>query len=477
MSRVFVLGAGPAGLALCQGLFESEPDVRLTLLEKGDSAGGLARTLEWPGYGRHDLGPHKIFSTNRSLVERVESLLPAADWIERPKRSRIWMRGHFLPYPPSLGSLLSAYGLAQFAQMVFDYAVAIPTRATTAAAALTFEDDLKARVGSGLYEALFLPLAYKLWGDPATLDLRLSRGRVQTPGFAEAVALLLGRRKTSNFEAMTFRYPAGGLQRLWETIMVRCAPRLHACFGEEVTELRIESGLITAIGTRSGSAGLEKRHQVGKGDFVFSTIPLPSVLASLRPSDDGTLANDLGQVVGLNDLLLVFLKIRKERLFDDSWIFVPDPAIAFHRVSEQESFDPGMSPGGSIVCCEFMSYPEKPLIQLRDEELVSSALEGLQKLGLHTGEVAATRVIRIPRSYPVYRAGYEPVLHRVLDRLDSLANFRTVGRQGSLNYIGTLDAMDIGFGAARWYANRAPGTEGAGWAAERERTQHYPVLD
>jgi hypothetical protein len=79
-------------------------------------------------------------------------------------------------------------------------------------------------------------------------------------------------------------------------------------------------------------------------------------------------------------------------------------------------------------------------------------------------------------SYPVFRPGFEAALSDVLAALDAIGNLRTVGRQGAFNYIGTLDAMDIGYGAARWYLARRPDASDA-WESERERTRHYPVLD
>ncbi len=69
-------------------------------------------------------------------------------------------------------------------------------------------------MGRSLYETLFKPIALKLWGDPDHLDVRLSKGRVQTPKITEVLARMLGFKKTSEFEALTFEYPRGGLQQL-----------------------------------------------------------------------------------------------------------------------------------------------------------------------------------------------------------------------------------------------------------------------
>jgi protoporphyrinogen oxidase len=113
-------------------------------------------------------------------------------------------------------------------------------------------------------------------------------------------------------------------------------------------------------------------------------------------------------------------------------------------------------------------------MHLSDTELVTQVTQGLKHMGYQNFEIQDSKVIRLPQSYPVYHPGYEQELSKTLEWLDSLANFRTIGRQGAFNYIGTLDCMDIGYGAARWFAQGAKPTE---WPQERTRTSHYPVLD
>jgi hypothetical protein len=71
--------------------------------------------------------------------------------------------------------------------------------------------------------------------------------------------------------------------------------------------------------------------------------------------------------------------------------------------------------------------------------------------------------------------GHDEVLRGALAVLDRIGNLRSIGRQGAFNYIGTLDAMDIGYGAARWWLSTD--RRAASWDRKRERTTHYPVLD
>jgi protoporphyrinogen oxidase len=337
----------------------------------------------------------------------------------------------------------------------------------------TFEEDLVGRLGSDLYEVLFKPIALKLWGDPRRLDVKLSRGRIQTPSLMEMFARLFKLRKNSDFEALTFRYPRRGLSRLWDAIEEK--GRKHGQFlrGHAVTGFDVRDRRITAIRCVRANNGGEVRFDLGTEDFVASTLPLQLLISLLQEHLPTGLQELSGKVVALNDLLLVFMHVEKTSLLKESWVFVPDSSIVFHRLSEQESFDPDMTPRGSIVCCEIMSNETRPLSAWPDEELVNATRKGLADMGYGDVAIRAHRVIRLPKSYPVFRPGYEQGLQEVLAALDGFSNLRTVGRQGAFNYIGTLDAMDIGYGFARWYAT----PDRAAWKVERERTSHYPVLD
>lgn len=466
----YILGAGPAGMAVVDGLIDAKAGP-FVLLEKSSSLGGLAQTVHWNGVGDHDLGPHKIFSLDRSLVERVESLLSDADWLTRDKVSSIYIRGHYLPYPPSPFSLAGVFGLPAFIKMVTGYGTAKLSALIRSSNPHTFEEDLEGRLGKPLYEILFKPIAEKLWGDPRQLDVKLSKGRVQTPSLVEVLGRLLKFKKGSEFEALTFRYPKGGLGRLWQAIEAKSSGQGKFLLGHTVTGLGVEGNEVRQIQyTVDGVGGAI---DLRPGDQVVSTLPLAhttKILSKALPPSFPELAE---KIIALNDLLLVFLHVDKPSLLNESWVFIPDPTIAFHRLSEQESFDPSMTPHGSILCCEIMSSKQRPFTEKSDEELSSLVLNGLSAMSYRDFNVLGTRVIRLPRSYPVFGAGFEEGLSELIAGLDQFENFRSIGRQGAFNYIGTLDAMDIGYGYARWLT----GGRARPWKEERERTKHYPVLD
>lgn len=467
----YILGAGPAGMATADGLIDAK-DGNFIVLEQGSSLGGLAQTLEWKGIGSHDLGPHKIFSLDRELVSRVENLLPDADWLTRDKVSSIYMKGHYLPYPPSPFSLSGVFGLPAFINMVTGYGIARLKSLFIVNDPHTYAEDLIGRVGVPLYNILFKPITEKLWGDPHVLDVKLSRGRVQTPSLVEILGRLLKLKKESDFEALKFRYPKGGLGRLWKAIEAKARNGAGQFLLEHaVTRLTVADGHVRAIHYRAKTG--EGTFPVGEDDFVVSTLPLAlttDMLFEALPTHFPQLARE---VVRLNDLLLVFLHVDRPSLINEAWIFIPDQEIIFHRVSEQESFDLGMTPNGSIVCCEIMSSESRLLATRSDDELCQEATQGLHDMGYSGFKILDQRVIRLPKSYPVFRTGYEQGLSEIVQKLDGFKNFRSVGRQGAFNYIGTLDAMDIGYGMANWLVSG----KRQSWQQERERTNHYPVLD
>lgn len=466
---VFILGGGPAALGLAEGLTATRQ--QFVLLERQRHLGGLATTLRWEDHGAHDLGPHKLFTKDDLLMRRVEALLPADAWLTQDKRSSIYMGGHYLPYPPSPFSLAKVYGWPAFAQMTAGYAAAMTGSLRRLPPARTFEHDLQRRIGDPLYQAVLRPIALKLWGNPRRLDVKLSQGRVQTPSPVEIARTLLGAKKKSGFEALTFRYPKGGLQRLWEAIERRASGRGQFILGAEIDAIVVEGDRVRRLDVLH--QGRRKTFAVQPDDFVMSTIPLQALGRLMGTALDRASVETIDEVVVLNTLLLVFIKLRRQRLLSDSWVFVPDPDVPFHRVSEQASFDPAMTPNGTIVCCEIMDNELRPMAGKSDAELQTLALTGLAHMGFDVAPVAM-RVVRLRHSYPVFRPGFEARLEAVLEQLDHIRNYRSVGRQGAFNYIGTLDALDIGFGAARWLEQ---GQDRAAWSAERLRTRHYPVLD
>lgn len=467
---IYVLGAGPTALATVDGLTELT-DEKTVLIEASNDVGGLAKTVKWKNYGSHDLGPHKLYTQDEKLLNRVRGHLESDLWLKREKVSKIFINDVYLNYPPSILSLPKVFGINVFLRMVVDFLLSKVNLINFGRRPRSFEDDLKQRVGNTLYRSIFFPIASKLWGKPSELDVKLSRGRVQVPSLREIILNILNIRRKSKFEALHFFYPRGGLQVLWQAILKKSRSQCRLLLGHRITDIKMKNGLVQSLVCQTEDE--LKEFKIHENDFVISTLPVKYSLELLKNNLPKKLTNKSRSLIQLNDLILVFFYIDRDELLEESWVFIPEEKYIFHRISEQNSFDPHMIKKGSIVCCEVLVKDKTEQKNWSDQMFVDRVENDLKELKLKNYKILDTKVIRLKNSYPVLKTGYEEVINSTLKTLDTFDNFKSIGRQGAFNYIGTLDSMDIGYGTSKLVAARKSG----GWEAERIRTSFYPVLD
>ena len=106
---VVILGAGPAGLTAAYEL--SRHGLTSVILEKAPVVGGLARTADYKGY-LFDIGGHRFF-TKVALVDRMWREVLGADFLSRPRLSRIYYRSKFFHYPLEPLNALTGLGLLE----------------------------------------------------------------------------------------------------------------------------------------------------------------------------------------------------------------------------------------------------------------------------------------------------------------------------------------------------------------------------
>ena len=93
---VVVIGAGPAGLTAAYQLTKAGRDA--LVLEADDVVGGISRTVERDGW-RFDIGGHRFFTKVQPVEDLWHEILPAGDFLLRPRMSRIYYEGKFYDYP------------------------------------------------------------------------------------------------------------------------------------------------------------------------------------------------------------------------------------------------------------------------------------------------------------------------------------------------------------------------------------------
>src|SRR5439155_3928292 len=112
-----VMGAGPGGLAA--GYWLAKHGVPVTVLERADVVGGLARTIERDGF-RFDIGGHRWFSKVDEVNDFYKEVIADETiWVKRI--SRIYFDGKYIDYPLAIGNALSAIGPVLAARAMLDY--------------------------------------------------------------------------------------------------------------------------------------------------------------------------------------------------------------------------------------------------------------------------------------------------------------------------------------------------------------------
>src|SRR3989344_3763671 len=108
-NKILVLGAGLAGLAAGYELVKA--GYKVTLVEKEEAVGGLARTITKKGF-RFDTGPHRWYTKNDMVNNWMLKLL-GDETIQVPRLTRIYFDKKFFLYPIKIGNAMKGMGFTK----------------------------------------------------------------------------------------------------------------------------------------------------------------------------------------------------------------------------------------------------------------------------------------------------------------------------------------------------------------------------
>jgi protoporphyrinogen oxidase len=227
MSKVAIIGAGPAGLTA--GYLLSKSGVPVVVLEADPQyVGGIARTAQYKGY-LFDIGGHRFFSKSREVEDLWTELLPN-DMLVRPRSSRIFYNGKFFAYPLKAGEALMKLGVFESLRCVASYAKA---RLVPVPNPRSLEDWVSNQFGSRLFNIFFKTYTEKVWGMSCKeISADWAAQRIQGLSLATAVinAVRPKRTPTNTSDVVkslieTFRYPRRGPGLRWDACACRVGER------------------------------------------------------------------------------------------------------------------------------------------------------------------------------------------------------------------------------------------------------------
>ena len=436
---VVILGAGPAGLTAAYEL--SSNGVPSVVIEQDSMVGGLARTVEYKGY-LFDIGGHRFY-TKIPLIENIWREVLGADLLVRERLSRIYYRSHFFQYPLEPLDVVKGLGIGEVLRCGASFAKAklVPQYPEE-----SFEKWICNRFGHRLYDIFFRAYTEKVWGIPCDqISAEWAAQRIRGLTLSSVVKDAFGQ--TSKEGAIKtlirqFLYPRRGPGMMWSRMSEILESRgVTVELNAPVEEIHHSKGRFKIrAGGRWWAAGQ-----------VISTLPIRNLFTLLSPQlpEPACVAASSLQY---RDFIVVALMLKRSHLFPDNWIYVHDPSVMVGRIQNYGNWSPEMTPDPEMTCLglEYFCREGDGLWSMTDLELTGLARREIALLGLADADsVTDAKVIRVPKAYPVYDAGYRDRLDIVREHLRDLPNLHLAGRNGMHRYNNQDHSMLTGILAAR----------------------------
>ena len=475
--KVVIIGAGPAGLTAAYKLTQ-EGDYQVTVLEKEDFAGGIARTVNHNG-NRIDIGGHRFFSKSKEVMDLWQEILPvqgkpSADDIilgrEKPlvsggpdpekedavllvrsRVSRILYLKKFFDYPISLkAQTIANLGLAKTAVAGIAYVKSQAFKRKE----VTLEDFMINRFGLALYKMFFKDYTAKVWGkDPSEISAAWGAQRIKGLSLTKAVVYMLKKpfiRKGLNQDNVEtslidlFSYPKKGPGQLWEAMAEKIQNNGgKILYNTKVTGIQTSQTGLRAVVTQTGTGT-----KVFEADYFISSMPVSALIADLDcpvPAD----VRETAIKLPYRDFITVGLLVNKLKIKNttkiktvadvvpDCWIYVQEPSVKMGRVQIFNNWSPYMVKdfqntvwiGLEYFCSEgdeMWTMPDAEFIKFATAEAVETGL-------IEAGSVLDSIRINVEKAYPAYFGTYEH-FDLVKDYLNKFDNLFCIGRNGQHRY-------------------------------------------
>jgi protoporphyrinogen oxidase len=473
VTRVIVLGAGPAGLAAALELAEAGAGV--TLIDQQEHVGGNAASFELAGihvdYGSHRLHP----ASNPKVLARIRQLL-GDDLLTRPRHGRIRLMGRWIHFPLRPVDLaLRMHPRFAVGVMTDMLGKVLPGHGGNGADP-SFASVLQQGLGSTICREFYFPYARKIWGlQPEEISPIQAYKRVSAGSLGKMLKRLMpggGARGGASTKGI-FYYPRFGFGQISQAFhRAALQAGVEVLLGTPVERVQVESG---DKGVRVVTAGKHAREL--SADQVFSTIPVTS-LVRLMNDQAPQPVQAAARALKLRSMVLAYLLVEQDRFTEYDAHYFPEEAFPFTRLSETKNYTDRSEPQGrTVLCAELPCDQGDALWTMNEDELRALVTDGLARAGLPVSSpVLETRVVRIPSAYPLFQVGYEEHFAVVDDWVSGLDGVLSFGRQGLYVHDNTHHAIYMAQAAAGCL--REDGTIDAdAWAAQREIFATHVVED
>ena len=417
-----VLGGGLAGLAVAAQVPELAE-----VLEQGERPGGHLLSVSEDGFTYDAGGPHILFSRNRQTLDSMVAMLDGNVRIGR-RNNKIFYRGRYVKYPfeNGLGELDSQDRF----ECLYTYLY------NDHRAPANFKEWMYHTFGDGLTDKYLLPYNEKIWkvhADEMSHDW--VEGRVPKPPAVDIIKSAVGVETEGYTHQLNFYYPStGGIEALARGYAKR-VPKIETAFA--VRHIRKTAG-----GWAVSDGKRERLY-----DRIVSTLPI----VEMSDIVEGTPA-DVKECAGrlrYNSLMTVTVGIASGHPSDYTAVYVPDPAVVFHRLSFPAVFSPNNAPAGRwLIQAEITGMPGDGTWDLDDAAILERVVSGIESMGLaRRSEICYSKVLRAKYGYVVHDFGYRDSLERARNHFEGLG-IVLCGRNAEFEYINMDQCVEHAIRAA-----------------------------
>lgn len=401
--KVVVIGGGLAGLAAARRLSDT---MDVVLVDDASELGGVLSSYDINGY-HIEKYYHHLFQSDTALIdlihelglgERLQWVRGTTGYFINGRINRMNTPLEIMKYEPF--SLIDVARLAIFvlrSKMIRD-----PGELDD----VTAKEWILKSAGSSVYENFFAPLLASKFGDSAD---RVS------------AAWLVGRvtiRSNRGLRGERLGYIRGGFQQLIDALAKKLTENGGTIRRGTVDRILVSDGKVR--GVRIGRETIES-------DVVISTVS-PHVLSGLVDASQLGLDLDIryqGTACALFGL--------SGKVMDDTYWLNIKADVPFGAVIEHTNFLPISDYGEHLMyVTAYFQDAGSPLCRMRDGELISFYMEGLERMFLgFRDKVKWTRLARASETAPVYETGYR---NKVLPYETGIRGLYLAGMFSSANY-------------------------------------------
>lgn len=459
--KVVIIGAGPAGLTAGLELLRKQK-FTVSIIEKDDQIGGLAKTVSYKNY-KYDIGPHHYITESKEIENWWKNIVKD-EFIKLKRFTRIYYNKHFFLYPLEPINALLGLNVIESTRCVCSYFryKFIPRSVSS------YEDWLINRFGKRLFEIFFKSYTEKLWGISCKLiSYDWAAQRIKNFSLGKAIFFAFFGKLFKKYTPRTilneFYYPIHGSGSLWDEVgrKIKSTTSGSIVTNEKVVSVEHNNQKIVVVLTRClQNSTVTQQLKRYEGDYFLSTMTLRNLILSMDPLPPENVIHAAKQL-RCRALITINLIIDKEHITPDHWLYIHEKSVRTIRIGNMNNFSAQLRPNAkhSAISLECFTFTDEPFWLKTDSELLEQAKIEIDKIGLVKKELVLDGIVlRIPDAYPIYEGDYKSYLNTVYSYLATFKNLKLMGRNGMHQYNNMDTAMLSALDAIKSFVNQEENT-------------------